>query len=130
MSQAPSAPFSDAFVNSNYKNTFFLDVALGKPALQSSLMSVDELQGGSKEDKVVIPGVGPELAVDGDMSTEPSAGSCSITALEVNPWWKVDLQSEYIVTDVNVVSSSGRYIMYKLSMAGTGAPSNQTLGLG
>ena len=101
-------------------------MALGKPALQSSLMSVDELQSGSKEEKVTIPGVGPELAVDGDMSTEPSAGSCSITAVEVNPWWKVDLQSEYIVTDVNVVSSSGRY---RLSINSTGHPLDQTLGL-
>lgn len=88
-------------------NFFHLDVALGKTALQSSSMSVDELQSGSKDKKVVIPGVGPELAVDGDMSTVPSAGSCSITALEDDPWWRVDLQSEHIVTDVNVVSSSG-----------------------
>lgn len=85
-----------------------LDIALGKPALQSSLLSVDELQSESKGKKVNIPGVGPELAVDGNMATEPSAGSCSITAIEVDPWWKVDLQSEHIVTDVNVVSSSGR----------------------
>lgn len=85
------------------------DVALGKPSLQSSLMSVDEFQSESKDEKVSIPGVGPELAVDGNMSTEPSAGSCSITALEVDPWWKVDLQSEHIVTDVNVVSSSGSF---------------------
>ena len=70
-------------------------------------MSVDDLESGSKDEKVTIPGVGPELAVDGDMSTVPSAGSCSITALEVDPWWRVDLQSEHIVTDVNVVSSSG-----------------------
>ena len=101
-------------------------MALGKPALQSSLMPVDELQGESKEEKVTIPGVGPELAVDGDMSTEPSAGSCSITALEANPWWKVDLESEYIVTDVNVVSSSGRY---SPSIASTSHPSDQTRGL-
>lgn len=72
-------------------------------------MSVDELQSGSKDEKVVVSGVGPELAVDGDMSTVPSAGSCSITALEVDPWWRVDLQSEHIVTDVNVVSSSGMF---------------------
>ncbi|CAH3136107.1 unnamed protein product [Pocillopora meandrina] len=85
------------------------DIALGKPALQSSLMSVDELQSESKGKKVNIPGVGPELAVDGNMATEPSAGSCSITAIEVDPWWKVDLQSEHIVTDVNVVSSSGNF---------------------
>ena len=83
-----------------------LDVALGKPSLQSSLMPVDEFQSGSK---VVVPGVGPELAVDGDMSNVPSAGSCSITDLEVDPWWRVDLQREHIVTDVNVVSSSGMF---------------------
>ena len=93
-----------------YKYHFFpLDVALGKTALQSSLMSVDEPQSGSKDEKVVIPGVGPELAVDGNMSSVPSAGSCSITALEVDPWWRVDLQREHIVTDVNVVSSSGKF---------------------
>ena len=89
-----------------------LDVALRKTVLQSSLMSVDELQSGSKDEKLVIPGVGAELAVDGDMPTVPSAGSCSITALEVDPWWRVDLQREHIVTDVNVVSSSGMF--YKL----------------
>ena len=70
-------------------------------------MPAEELETGSKDEKVTIAGVGPELAVDGDMSTAPSAGSCSITALEVDPWWKVDLQTEHIVTDVNVVSSSG-----------------------
>lgn len=86
-------------------------MALGKTALQSSSMS-HELQSGSKDEKVVIPGVGPELAVDGDMSTVPSADSCSLTAFEVDPWWRVDLQSEHIVTDVNVVSSSGMF--YKL----------------
>ena len=97
-----------------YRGHFLpLDVALGKTALQSSLMTVDELQSGSKDEKLVIPGVGAELAVDGDMSTVPSAGSCSITALEVDPWWRVDLQREHIVTDVNVVSSSGMF--YKLS---------------
>jgi len=70
-------------------------------------MSVDELQSGLKDEEVAIAGVGPELAVDGNMTTVPYAGSCSITALEVDPWWRVDLQSEHIVTDVNVVSSSG-----------------------
>ena len=85
-------------------------MALNKPALQSSLMVVDDLESEPKDDQgnpIVIPGVGPELAVDGNMSTIPSMGSCSITALEKDPWWRVDLQKEHIVTDVNVVSSSG-----------------------
>ena len=99
---------ADSCTNNKY-NFSPLDVALGKPSLQSSLMPVDEFQSGSKDEKVVVPGVGPELAVDGDMSNVPSAGSCSITDLEVDPWWRVDLQREHIVTDVNVVSSSGMF---------------------
>lgn len=91
----------------------FADVALNKPALQSSLLAVDALENEQKDEKgnpVVIPGVGPELAVDGNMSTIPSMGSCSMTALEVDPWWRVDLQRELVVTDVNVVSSSGKLL--------------------
>lgn len=86
------------------------DVALNKPALQSSLLVVEDLETEPKDEQgnpVVIPGVGPDLAVDGNMSSIPSMGSCAMTALEVDPWWRVDLQSEHIVTDVNVVSSSG-----------------------
>ena len=85
------------------------DVAFNKPALQSSLVAVDELEGAKDEkgNAVLIPGVGPGLAVDGNMSSIPSMGSCSMTTLEVDPWWRVDLQREHIVTDVNVVSSSG-----------------------
>ena len=94
-------------------------------------MSVDELQSGSNDEKVLVPGVGPELAVDGDMSNVPTAGSCSITALEVDPWWRVDLQSEHIVTDVNVVSSSGMFYRLASQPGGGGGvpPASQTLTL-
>jgi len=98
----------------------FPDVALNKPALQSSLLAVEDLENGPKDEQgnpVVIPGVGPELAVDGNMSSIPSMGSCSMTALEVDPWWRVDLQSEYIVTDVNVVSSSGMLRQFKIDLS-------------
>ena len=85
----------------------FADVALKKPALQSSLFAVGKDVKDDEGNPILIPGVGPELAVDGNMSTTPSLGSCSMTALEANAWWKVDLESEHIVTDINVVSSSG-----------------------
>lgn len=86
------------------------DIAFNKPALQSSLLAVDELEDAKdeKENPVLIPGVGPGLAVDGNMSSIPSMGSCSMTGLDVDPWWRVDLQSEHVVTDVNVVSSTGK----------------------
>ncbi|XP_074608868.1 uncharacterized protein LOC141863292 [Acropora palmata] len=86
---------------------FVEDFALKKPALQSSLFAVGKDVKDDEGNPILIPGVGPELAVDGNMSTTPSLGSCSMTALEANPWWKVDLESEHIVTDINVVSSTG-----------------------
>ena len=37
-------------------------------------------------------------AVDGDYSIQWDKGSCTHTRDEVDPWWRVDLGKEYIVT--------------------------------
>ncbi|XP_067825251.1 fucolectin-1-like isoform X1 [Heptranchias perlo] len=43
-------------------------------------------------------------AVDGNPNTDCSLGSCSITATEQEPWWRLDLLSAYEVTRVSVTN--------------------------
>lgn len=40
----------------------------------------------------------PSRAVDGDFNFQWEKGSCTHTKEEMNPWWRVDLGREYIVT--------------------------------
>lgn len=42
-------------------------------------------------------------AVDGNSNTSSLAGLCSVTNLELNPWWRVDLGRIEPVTEVYVV---------------------------
>ena len=88
------------------------DIALGKPATQSSTFSIGDMgEYGvhiDEEDKnALVSKVGPERAVDGLMSTFLKDGSCAYTSQDQDPWWRVDLQEEHIVTDVSVVAASG-----------------------
>ena len=61
------------------------NVALGKKSFQSSTYGVGN----------------PSKAVDGSMNSfYHSAGGCSRTGMERNPWWQVDLGAEYSLRDV------------------------------
>ena len=44
-------------------------------------------------------------AVDGNSNTSSLAGLCSLTNLELNPWWRVDLERIEPVSEVYVVNS-------------------------
>jgi hypothetical protein len=47
------------------------------------------------------PGPGPaNVAIDGNKEQNYFSSSCTHTDLQVNPWWKIDLGSEY---DINLV---------------------------
>jgi hypothetical protein len=88
------------------------DLALNKPATQSSTfnkndLDSDELKLLEGTDKNILYKAGPEMAVNGDMASVLREGSCSHTSLSKNPWWKVDLQSEHIITDVSIQTASG-----------------------
>lgn len=77
----------------------YKDLALNKPATQSSTFVSTEPPKLKTDAK---------LAVDGDMAIQLTEGSCAQTAKQVDPWWKVDLLREYVITDVSVVSPAGR----------------------
>ncbi|XP_068586006.1 fucolectin-1-like [Cebidichthys violaceus] len=43
-------------------------------------------------------------AIDGNRESSDDAGSCSHTAEQTNPWWRVDLLESYIVTSIIVTN--------------------------
>ena len=43
-------------------------------------------------------------AIDGNRESSFSAGSCSCTNEETNPWWRVDLLESYVVTSVIITN--------------------------
>lgn len=63
-----------------------VNLALRKPATQSS---------------VFAPQFGAEQCVDGSRSGHSSAGLCH-TRSEVDPWWQVDLQDHYALSEIVV----------------------------
>ncbi|EDO46933.1 predicted protein [Nematostella vectensis] len=75
---------------------FVPDIAFNKPSEQSSIASIALKEGATPTAMTA------DRAVDGDMSSSLSEGSCIATQSETDPWWRVDLQREYIVTDVSI----------------------------
>jgi len=68
-----------------------MNLAIGKPTAQSSTVRARGIYGDSSR------------AVDGGFSNLTfSAGSCTHTADQVHPWWRVDLQNMYKVSSVTV----------------------------
>lgn len=47
-------------------------------------------------------------AIDGDRNSVFSQNSCSCTKAETNPWWRVNLRVEYIITSVTI-TNRGEY---------------------
>ncbi|KAK7888849.1 hypothetical protein WMY93_024409 [Mugilogobius chulae] len=43
-------------------------------------------------------------AIDGNRESDYAAGSCAVTELQTNPWWRVDLLNTYIVTSITVTN--------------------------
>lgn len=43
-------------------------------------------------------------AIDGNRESRFQHGSCSHTATEANPWWKLDLLESYIITSINITN--------------------------
>ncbi|XP_029307766.1 fucolectin-1-like [Cottoperca gobio] len=43
-------------------------------------------------------------AIDGNRDSNYLAGSCSRTAIQTNPWWRVDLLESYIVTSITITN--------------------------
>ncbi|XP_031555380.1 uncharacterized protein LOC116292243, partial [Actinia tenebrosa] len=93
-------------------DNFVQDLALDKPATQSSTFNQKELtaeelkQVDEKERNLIFSHSGPGLAVNGDMSFTLREGSCSHTSHSKDPWWKVDLGAEHIITDVSIQTTS------------------------
>lgn len=92
-----------------------LDLALNKPATQSSTFNQKELTAeelkkvNEDERNIIFAKSGAGLAVNGDMSFTLQEGSCSHTSHSKDPWWKVDLQAEHIITDVSIQTTSGKF---------------------
>uniref|UniRef100_A0A671UTP7 Fucolectin-7-like n=1 Tax=Sparus aurata TaxID=8175 RepID=A0A671UTP7_SPAAU len=43
-------------------------------------------------------------AIDGNRESDYSTGSCTHTAAQTNPWWRVDLLETYIVTSITITN--------------------------
>ena len=43
-------------------------------------------------------------AIDGNRDSNYHAGSCTHTAAQTNPWWRVDLLESYIVTSITITN--------------------------
>uniref|UniRef100_A0A1A8N367 Fucolectin tachylectin-4 pentraxin-1 domain-containing protein n=1 Tax=Nothobranchius pienaari TaxID=704102 RepID=A0A1A8N367_9TELE len=43
-------------------------------------------------------------AIDGNRNSQMMAGSCTHTAQQANPWWRVDLLESYIIDHINIVN--------------------------
>ena len=70
-----------------------VNLAVYKPAFQSSTLKL--------EDGSEYPA---NLAVDGIHNAVFSAGHCTHTTQEENPWWMVDLQAETEVSSVTITN--------------------------
>lgn len=69
--------------------TVLPNIALGKPAVQSSTSS----------------SYGAECAVDGNRGTDLVKDKCAHTEEgDKNPWWRVDLQAVYSITSVRMLN--------------------------
>ncbi|XP_075125452.1 fucolectin-1-like [Leptodactylus fuscus] len=44
-------------------------------------------------------------AIDGNLDTDYSRGSCSWTTAEVSPWWRVDLLRPYKISQIAITNS-------------------------
>lgn len=64
------------------------NIAFGHPTFQSSTSH----------------GAVSSRAVDGDKNTAFSAGSCTHTLEEDNPWWSVDLLQHHLVGEVHLTN--------------------------
>ncbi|XP_065930023.1 fucolectin-7-like isoform X1 [Magallana gigas] len=74
----------------HYEIRVLWDIAVGKPAQQSSTFPPNEA----------------ERAVDGNRNTDILQNSCSHTAdsPEQNPWWRVDLRAVYYIVSVRMLN--------------------------
>uniref|UniRef100_A0A8C6MLM2 Si:ch211-215k15.4 n=1 Tax=Nothobranchius furzeri TaxID=105023 RepID=A0A8C6MLM2_NOTFU len=43
-------------------------------------------------------------AIDGNRNSQMMAGSCTHTAQQADPWWRVDLLESYIIDHINIVN--------------------------
>ncbi|XP_063045207.1 fucolectin-4-like [Engraulis encrasicolus] len=48
-------------------------------------------------------------AIDGNRDSNYYHGSCTATASQTNPWWRVDLRKEYIITSVAITNRGDGY---------------------
>lgn len=87
--------YNDSLILNNQEQTpicVMSDIALGKPAKQSSTYYNDD-------------SYTAKYAVDGKRSTDIVVGNCSHTADgDTNPWWMVDLQTVYYIKTVRILN--------------------------
>ncbi|XP_059195111.1 fucolectin-like [Centropristis striata] len=58
----------------------------------------------TQSDRYDHPFGGAYSAIDGNRDSRFSAGSCTHTDEESNPWWRVDLLDKYIISSVTVTN--------------------------
>lgn len=76
-----------------------VELATGRPSAQSTQLAegeVELMQSGSFG--------ASSKAVDGNSNTDFAADSCTHTATQSNPWWRVDLQQRSVVNAVDVTN--------------------------
>lgn len=72
-----------------YLLTALTDIAMGKPATQSSTFETNVA----------------DHAVDGDRGTDLIENTCSHTDIkDFNPWWRVDLQAVFYIIKVRILN--------------------------
>lgn len=74
--------------------SFTENVALRGKATQSRLIDPGEWDGFAAAGN----------AIDGNRKSRFNYGSCSHTATEANPWWRVDLLESYIITSMIITN--------------------------
>ncbi|XP_078503282.1 fucolectin-like [Lissotriton helveticus] len=72
------------------------NVALGGRATQSSILTGDTAKEGFLSDAI--------NAIDGNQDPEFVHGSCSHTAYQQNPWWRVDLLKPYKMYSISITN--------------------------
>ncbi|XP_060566629.1 uncharacterized protein LOC132725510 [Ruditapes philippinarum] len=79
------------FYGKNCEQTF-VNLALGKPASQTTVYSLNNQWSANKGN-------------DGNADSTISHNSCFHTNNNTSPWWEVDLQDEYAISQVNITNS-------------------------
>uniref|UniRef100_A0A8C6MDD2 Si:ch211-215k15.4 n=1 Tax=Nothobranchius furzeri TaxID=105023 RepID=A0A8C6MDD2_NOTFU len=77
---------------------FLLSLLLENVALRGTATQSTRLLGNTNVLGIAIN------AIDGNRNSQMMAGSCTHTAQQADPWWRVDLLESYIIDHINIVN--------------------------